>query len=128
MILTRIFLPGVRDPVGQARITRQGLRNEDDIVTVTDEAALAYLQEEGRGGLCTAKFHADLIVDAVQRLDGEAEFTLGQAVLQMTARRKRCHTGCRLDPSGCLINDRVLFLRVLQPGNVRVGDELIVKN
>lgn len=128
MIITRIFIAGSRDPVGEAEITAKGLRGRDDLVTVTDEAALAYCSKEGRGGLCTAKFNADLIVDHLEDVAREAELTLGEAVLQNTDRRKHCHAGCDLDPSQCLINDRVLFFKVRKPGRVRTGEELIARN
>lgn len=128
MITTRIFVPESPVSVSEAEITATGLRGRDDLVTVIDEATLAYCLGEGKGGLCTAKFNADLIVDELENVPRGAHIILGSALLQNQELRKHCHPGCSLESSRCLLHDRVLFLKVKNPGFIRSGDELIVRN
>lgn len=126
MIIREIQRPGLgaAEPGIRYAVTEKGLRLKDDLVTVTDEAALNFCVREGRVGLCAARFKADIIVDALEAFPAGTRVQMGTVLLETTGRRKRCHPGCSLDPRQCQINGRLLFLRVIRAGSIRLGDSL----
>lgn len=109
------------------KVTELGLRGRDDIVTVIDQATWSFCRGEGREGLCTAKFNADLIVDELIRPQTGSIINAGSCDFLQTGRHKHCYPGCSLDPSSCLLNDMVLFLKVMTPGEICIGDELNIQ-
>ena len=72
-----------------------------------------------RGGLCIARFHAELItegVDYTARLPGE-RLRLGDALIQITFVGKKRFDECPL-PNSCA------FAQVVAEGTIAIGDEL----
>lgn len=128
MVITRIHVRGTERLVKEAVITERGLSGKDDLVSVISKATLAYCRKEGREGLCTSKFRADLIVDELIPMKPGQKILCGTAEFEISSRRKLCHGGCSLEPENCLLNDGVLFLRVSRPGVIKTGDLLIVIN
>lgn len=122
MKLCRILDPGKGKDLPCAQVTNRGLRNEDDLVTVIDEATWTFINGEGRQGLCTAKFRPDLIVDVLTLPAGDTLVSLGDARFRVSHRSKHCHPGCALDPLDCRLLGRVLFLHVEAPGQICLGD------
>lgn len=119
-------IQGQPDPFveGCTKISALGLRGKDDLVTVIDQATLDFCRGEGKTGLCTAKFRADFVVDTLSTVDAGEKLSWGTCRFTATDRQKHCHGGCRLDPVVCLLNGRVLFLKITTPGRICIGDEL----
>lgn len=117
---------GPDGPAGRkcAEITSLGLRGKDDLVTVIDRATLAFCLGEGKNGLCTAKFKADLIVDELVIPEVGSHINWGTCEFTGTNRQKHCYPGCGLDPATCRLNGCVLFLKVRRPGRICIGNEV----
>lgn len=103
-------------------ISRSGSKKDDGIVTLTEDAVVTYCLGEGREGLCTRRFRADLVADSLDPLSPDQIVRCGTAEFLVTGRRKHCHPGCALDPADCLLMGRVYFLKVITPGRVCLGD------
>ena len=106
------------------KVELEGLRKGDGIVTLTEEAVVNYCLNEGQGGLCTQRFKADLVVDKLDQLRTDQLLSIGQAQFKVTNRRKRCHSGCVLEPSCCQLIGHVFFLEVVAEGRVCIGNEV----
>ena len=112
---------------GCVEVTQRGLRGKDDIVTVIDQATLDFCKGDGRDGLCTAKFRADLIVDGLQSCPVNTSLSWGTCEFLVTDRKKHCYPGCGLEPILCQLNNQVLFLKIKAPGQLCFGDPVLFK-
>ena len=106
------------------KIHLEGLRKGDGMVTLTEQAVVSYCLNEGKDGLCTQRFRADLVVDKLDPLRTDQLLSIGQAQFIVTSRQKRCHPGCVLKPSSCQLIGHVFFLKVVTEGRICIGDDV----
>lgn len=76
-------------------------------------------------GLCTQKFHADLVVEGLgwPGLEVGARLAFGAVVVEITKIGKTCYPECPICRRGrsCGLPDHVAFAKVLQGGTIRSG-------
>jgi MOSC domain-containing protein YiiM len=75
-------------------------------------------------------FAENLTVDGIDvwTLPVGTQFTIGKALLEVTQIGKECHTRCAIyyQAGDCVMPREGIFARVLEPGPVAVGDELVI--
>ena len=75
-------------------------------------------------------FAENLTVDGIDvwTLPVGTQFTVGKALLEITQIGKECHTRCAIyyQAGDCVMPREGIFARVLEPGPVSVGDELVI--
>ena len=79
-------------------------------------------------GLCTKRFYANIIIEClnINRLHIGQEIIIGDTVQEITTIGKRCFSQCNLIRLNkpCLLSTNVIFTRIIEPGIIRVGDEV----
>lgn len=99
---------------------------EDRQVSLLDGALLPGLRQ--LGGLCTARFDANLITEGLDYalLCPGTRLLVGAARIEITAQGKRCFDECSIRQRGarCPLPDHCAFARVLVGGEIAVNDEI----
>ena len=84
------------------------------------------VDNDSRRGLCFSRFKETLQIDGSvsETLFPGVKFKVGEAVLEITGKGKRCFPECEIVQSGaqCGLKSGVLFARVLQTGTVHRDD------
>lgn len=80
------------------------------------------------GGLCTARFDADVITGGLDYglLKAGDRLKLGEAIIEITEKGKRCFDECAIRRRGerCPLPDSCAYARVEWEGALSVGDEI----
>ena len=84
------------------------------------------------GGLCTAKFAANIVTEALDyaRLAVGTKFHIGFCELEITRVGKPCYKACAIAQSGetCPLPGNCAFARVLRGGEIRNHDAITIEN
>lgn len=84
----------------------------------------------GFGGLCTAKFAANLVTAGLDyaALAAGTRLSAGEAELMITRVGKPCYEACALAKGGepCPLPQNCAFARVVRGGAVRIHDEMTI--
>jgi hypothetical protein len=119
-----LALDPLRGVVGDRRSAKDGL-----VSLLSGEA-----EKEIRslGGLCTARFMANLVTSDLtyQTLSAGAILSIGDCELEIVRVGKPCFEACALARSGgiCPLPKSCAFARVLRGGIVRAGDEIRIRD
>ena len=77
-------------------------------------------------GLCTGRFRENILLDGIspQAVVPGARFTIGEAVIEISAGVKHCFKECPLFSRGrqCVLAGRNLYAQVVKSGIVNTGD------
>ena len=84
------------------------------------------------GGLCTAKFAANIVTEGLDyaRLKVGTKLHVGSCELEITRVGKPCYEACEIAQSGetCLLPSNCAFARVLRGGEIYVHDTILIQN
>lgn len=122
---------GAWEALDSCLVTAAGIpgdRNAEDkgrplsLLSVSARAAMQNL-----GGLCTARFHANLITEGLDyaALQAGVRLRLGECLLEITQAGKACYAECPLrEQGGCPLPHGCAFARVVRGGRIRAGDTI----
>lgn len=93
-------------------------------VVLFSAAARAAMASSDDQGLCYVRFRENLTVSGIElgALRKGAELTCGDARLRISGAAKRCYPECTLPRLACLIRPHVAFARVVDGGEISLGD------
>ena len=136
-----------------ARLTlapQDGARIETESLTLTPEAGVSGDRKSAKdgsvsllsgeaeaeirslGGLCTAKFAANIVTEGLDyaRLAAGTRLMIGSCVLEITRVGKPCYEACEIVQSGetCPLPQNCAFARVLRGGEVHTHDTILIQN
>ena len=101
----------------------------DRQLSLLSSSAETEMDVMGRPGLCMGRFSANLLIDgaALPTLPAGTRLRIGDAVIELSAIRKKCFPECTLVSSGspCPLRAGCRFARVVTEGLVRTGDAVI---
>ena len=84
------------------------------------------------GGLCTAKFAANIVTEVLDyaELATETRLVIGSAILEITRVGKPCYEACAIAQSGetCPLPKNCAFARVLRGGEIHIQDTILIQN
>ena len=127
---------GPEEPLQQARLLA-GLGMESNFHQGGDRQLCLLTAEirdwmslQTQEGICFARLKENILIEGMPStslLPG-VKICMGEAVLQISEARKRCHTGCSLRAQGmqCRLPESAVFAVVLQGGIVRAGDSVSI--
>ena len=125
--------------VADIRVKEDGARRSVSSIYLypgpsSDARAISLLKSEGllalrnAGGLCTARFDADILTAGMDyaSLRAGRRFLLGGAEIEISGVGKRCFENCPLHIGGerCPLQKSCAFARVTAPGRVCAGDAI----
>ena len=128
-----------RAPQGAPREMVDSLRLDERLGVVGDgksakDGSVSLLSGEAEaeirslGGLCTAKFAANIVTEALDyaRLAVGTKFHIGFCELEITRVGKPCYEDCTIAQSGetCPLPGNCAFARVLRGGEIQKQDEI----
>lgn len=118
-------------------VSSQGLMLNEDIspskdpdrqLSLISEGVEKRLREDQIKGFCHLRFKANLIIDTldIDMMYKKQVIRIGDALFEITSVGKECHSNCPrlMDLGDCNINKQILFGRLIEPGEVRIGDIL----
>lgn len=98
----------------------------DRQISIVAETLNNRLIEDQSKGFCHLKFKANLIIDGldIDKVYEKQAIRIGDAILEITKVGKECHSNCpRLsDSEECNIHKNILFGRLMESGEVKIGD------
>ena len=84
------------------------------------------------GGLCTARFAANIVTDGLDyaSLSPGAQLIIGSCSLEITRVGKPCYEACEIAQSGetCPLPRNCAFSRVLRGGEIHTQDQIMIQN
>ena len=84
------------------------------------------------GGLCTAKFAANIVTEGLDyaRLAAGTRLMISTCALEITRVGKPCYEACEIVQSGetCPLPQNCAFARVLRGGEIHTQDEIMIRN
>ena len=84
------------------------------------------------GGLCTAKFAANIVTQGLDyaELAVGMRLVIGSAILEITRVGKPCYEACEIAQSGetCPLPRNCAFSRVLRGGEIHTQDQIMIQN
>jgi len=82
------------------------------------------------GGLCTAKFAANIVTDGLDytQLSVGSRLVIGISEIEITRVGKPCYEACTIAQSGeaCSLTSNCAFARVVRGGEIQVHDEITI--
>ena len=84
------------------------------------------------GGLCTARFAANIVTEGLDyaELAVGTRLTIGSALLEITRVGKPCYEACAIAQTGetCELPKNCAFARVLRGGEIHIHDTILIEN
>lgn len=84
------------------------------------------------GGLCTAKFAANIVTDGLDyaSLSPGTQLIIGSCSLEITRVGKPCYEACAIVQSGetCPLPKNCAFARVLRGGEIHTQNQILIQN
>ena len=132
-----------RAPQGAPRETVESLVLDEHLGVIGDyksakDGSVSLLSGEAEerirslGGLCTAKFAANIVTEGLEyeELATGTRLVIGSAILEITRAGKPCYDACTIAQSGetCLLPSNCAFARVLRGGEIYVHDTILIQN
>ena len=132
-----------RAPNGAPRESVSSLHLDERLGVVGDhksekDGSVSLLSREAEeqirslGGLCTAKFAANIVTDGLDfsRLTVGAKLNVGSCELTLTRVGKHCYEDCDIVKRGetCPIPQNCAFARVTRGGEIRDNDKITIDN
>ena len=104
----------------------------DGSLTVWTTEARALLTEQGFSGICFQRFKENLSISGadLQKLGAGTRLRIGEAVLEVEPRKKKCHPDiCPLGEGrkDCLLKKQSLYVKTVKPGMLTVGTEVLAE-
>lgn len=110
-------------------VVGDGKSAKDGSVSLLSGEAEAEIR--ARGGLCTAKFAANIVTDGLDyaRLMVETRILIGACSLEITRVGKPCYEACAIAQSGktCPLPQNCAFARVLHGGEIHTQDQILIQ-
>lgn len=101
----------------------------DRQISILSFAAREKIDSGELEGLCTLKFHENITLDGldVDKISVGERLGLGDAIIEITSKGKRCFKECKLyeEKKGCLLSIDIVFGKVIESGIVTIGDKII---
>ena len=86
------------------------------------------LAESPEAGLCFKRFVPTLTTEGIDlfQLPIGNRLKIGDSILEISRVGKKCYSECVLIKAGtpCVMPEEVVFARVIEPGKIRVGEEV----
>jgi len=132
-----------RAPEGAPRETVESLLLDEQLGVFGDyrsakDGSVSLLSGEAEerirtlGGLCTAKFAANIVTEELDyaELAPGMMLTIGSALLEITRVGKPCYEACAIAQSGesCELPKNCAFARVLRGGEIHTHDTILIEN
>ena len=132
-----------RAPQGAPRETVESLVLDEHLGVIGDhksakDGSVSLLSGETEerirslGGLCTAKFAANIVTEGLDyaELATETRLVIGSAILEITRVGKPCYEACAIAQSGetCPLPKNCAFARVLRGGEIHTLDSILIQN
>ena len=132
-----------RAPQGAPRETVESLVLDEHLGVIGDhksakDGSVSLLSGEAEerihtlGGLCTAKFAANIVTEELDyaELAPGMMLTIGSALLEITRVGKPCYEACAIAQSGesCELPKNCAFARVLRGGEIHTHDTILIEN
>ena len=132
-----------RAPQGAPRETVESLVLDEPLGVIGDaksakDGSVSLLSGEAEerirslGGLCTAKFAANIVTEGLDyaELATETRLVIGSAILEITRVGKPCYEACAIAQSGetCPLPKNCAFARVLRGGEIHTHDTIWIQN
>ena len=130
-----------RAPEGAPRETVESLLLDEHLGVIGDlrsakDGSVSLLSGEAEerirtlGGLCTAKFAANIVTAELDyaELAAGTVLSIGSAMLEITRVGKPCYEACEIAQSGesCELPKNCAFARVLCGGEIRTNEEITI--
>ena len=130
-----------RTPQGAPRETVESLLLDEHLGVIGDhksakDGSVSLLSGEAEerirslGGLCTAKFAANIVTEGLDyaELATETRLVIGSAILEITRVGKPCYEACAIAQAGetCPLPQNCAFARVLCGGEIRTNEEITI--
>ena len=132
-----------RAPQGAPRETVESLLLDEQLGVIGDvksakDGSVSLLSGEAEerirtlGGLCTAKFAANIVTEELDyaELAAGTVLSIGSAMLEITRVGKPCYEACAIAQSGetCPLPKNCAFARVLRGGEIHIHETIWIQN
>jgi len=85
-----------------------------------------WMDAQPQKGICFGRFRENILIEGLPdgTLPPGVRLCVGEAILQISAERKRCHDDCKLFSQGvrCRLSECAVFAIVERGGVIQVGD------
>lgn len=99
-------------------------------VSLLAQESIDKLDKEKLNGLCVGAFAENLTTEGIvlYELPIGTKLQIGETEMEVTQIGKECHMGCAIRNlvGDCVMPREGIFTKVLKPGYIKAGDEIIV--
>jgi molybdenum cofactor synthesis domain-containing protein len=126
----------IKHPVGSIRLTEAGVEGDahsgawNRQVSLLGMESIRKSEQEARRKILPGEFAENITTEGIElwKLNPLDRFTCGPAELEVTQIGKECHgTSCAIfkEVGNCVMPKEGIFCRVITPGMIKAGDELL---
>lgn len=134
-IVKKIFLKvkkgGNKLCMAECNLDEEGIESfttGDKAVSLLDENAFLSI-ENNNDSFCARKFYANFVTEGLAFSDMKvgSRISIADAIIEITQVGKQCFEECELliNKSPCLLRNNCAFGKIIKPGNVRVGSQIL---
>lgn len=101
-------------------------------VSLLADESVEKMRALGSKGLCAGKFAENLTTRGLElwKLPIGTKLKIGDSLHEVTQIGKECHDGCAIKQAvgQCIMPTQGIFTRVLESGEIKVGDQIIIED